>query len=49
VTLKRLYIETMQDLLSHSDTTIVDDRLRGTLPLLQLNPGRTPAPAGATP
>ena len=49
VTLKRLYIETMQDLLSHSDTTIVDDRLRGTLPLLQLNPGRTPAPAGVTP
>ncbi|MEJ0049341.1 MAG: FtsH protease activity modulator HflK [Rhodospirillales bacterium] len=42
VTLKRLYIETMQELLSHSDTTVIDDRLRGLVPLLSLNPGRTP-------
>jgi membrane protease subunit HflK len=49
VTLKRLYIETMQELLSHSDTTIVDDRLRGTLPLLSLNPNRTPTAPEATP
>jgi membrane protease subunit HflK len=37
VTLKRLYIETMQDLLKNSDTTIVDDRLRSLLPTLSLN------------
>jgi membrane protease subunit HflK len=40
VTLKRLYIETMQDLLKNSDTTVVDDRLRSLLPTLSLN--RTP-------
>ncbi len=39
--MKRLYIETMQDVLSHADTTIVDDRLRGLLPMLPLT--RTPA------
>jgi membrane protease subunit HflK len=37
VTLKRLYIETMQDLLKNSDTTVVDDRLRSLLPTLSLN------------
>ena len=37
VTLKRLYIETMQDLLKNSDTTIIDDRLRSLLPTLSLN------------
>jgi membrane protease subunit HflK len=47
VTLKRLYIETMQDILKNSPAIIVDDRLRGLVPLLQLNgvsaqPGATP-------
>jgi membrane protease subunit HflK len=42
VTLKRLYIETMQDMLSHADTTVVDDKLRNMLPLLNLN--RAPGP-----
>jgi len=37
VTLKRLYIETMQDVLSHSETTIVDDKLRNLLPVLPLS------------
>jgi len=37
ITVKRLYIETMEDLLAHSDTTIVDDRLRGLLTSLSLN------------
>jgi membrane protease subunit HflK len=41
VTLKRLYIETMQDLLKNSDTTIVDDRLRSLLPTLSLNRSNT--------
>ena len=45
VTMKRLYIETMQDVLSHADTTIVDDRLRSLLPMLPLTRGaRTEAP-----
>ncbi len=37
VTLKRLYIETMQDVLSHAQTTVVDDKLRGLLPMLNLS------------
>jgi membrane protease subunit HflK len=45
VTMKRLYIETMQDVLSHADTTIVDDRLRSLLPMLPL----TRAPATEAP
>jgi membrane protease subunit HflK len=45
VTMKRLYIETMQDVLSHADTTIVDDRLRSLLPMLPL----TRQPATETP
>jgi membrane protease subunit HflK len=36
VTLKRLYIETMQDILSHAETTVVDDKLRNMLPVLPL-------------
>jgi membrane protease subunit HflK len=37
VTLKRLYIETMQDVVSHAQTTVVDDKLRGVLPMLNLS------------
>jgi membrane protease subunit HflK len=44
VTLKRLYIETMQDLLSHAQTTVVDDKLRSLLPTLNLS---QPAPGAA--
>jgi membrane protease subunit HflK len=40
VTLKRLYIETMQDALSHADVTVVDDRLRNMLPVLPLTGAR---------
>jgi membrane protease subunit HflK len=39
VTLRRLYIETMQDILSHSSSTVVDDRLKGLVPLLSLGDG----------
>ena len=52
VTLKRLYIETMQDMLTHTPSLVVDDRLKGVLPLLQLNAPEapaTPAPAAAQP
>jgi membrane protease subunit HflK len=41
VTMKRLYIETMQDVLSHAELTVVDDRLRNLLPVLPLGNGHT--------
>jgi modulator of FtsH protease HflK len=46
VTLKRLYIETLEDVLAHSPATVVDDRLKGLLPVLQL-PNATAAPSTA--
>lgn len=50
VTLKRLYIDTMQDVLAHSQTVVLDDKLRGLLPLLPVTPqGATPAPAPPPP
>ena len=36
VTMQRLYIETMQNVLSHTPATIVDDRLQGVVPFLPL-------------
>jgi modulator of FtsH protease HflK len=55
VTLRRMYIETMQDILSRSPALIVDDKLKGLVPFLPLNlpnpvPGTAvPSPAqGAT-
>jgi modulator of FtsH protease HflK len=42
VTLRRLYIETMQGILSHDQSIIVDDSLRGLLPVLPLNPAAGP-------
>ncbi len=45
VTMQRLYIETMQDILSHSQSVIVDNKLQGIVPFLPLNEGaRPPAP-----
>jgi hypothetical protein len=42
----RLYIETMQDILTHTPAVIVDDNLKGLLPLLPLTgAGAAPAPA----
>jgi membrane protease subunit HflK len=49
VTLKRLYIETMQDVLSHAPTIVVDDKLRSLLPTLQLNNPGNQAPDQGTP
>jgi membrane protease subunit HflK len=37
ITLKRLYIDTMQDVLKNAPSIVVDDKLRGLLPMLQLN------------
>ena len=49
VTMQRLYLETMQDILTHTPTVIVDDQLKGVVPFLPLNDvGRTPPPR-ATP
>ncbi len=38
VTLRRMYIETMQDILTRSPALVVDDRLKGLVPFLPLNP-----------
>jgi membrane protease subunit HflK len=49
VTLQRMYLETMQDILTHSPALVVDDKLKGLVPFLPLNlPGPTP-PRPATP
>lgn len=47
VTLRRLYIETMQQIVTHTPTVVVDESVRGLLPLLNLN-GATPL-SGAKP
>jgi membrane protease subunit HflK len=47
VTLQRMYLDTMQDILTHSQPLVVDDKLKGLVPFLPLNlppPGRPPAP-----
>ena len=47
VTLQRMYIETMQDILTHSPALVVDDRLKGLVPFLPLNCRPTAARAAA--
>jgi membrane protease subunit HflK len=37
VTLRRLYLDTMTDVLSHSQPLVVDDKLKGLVPFLPLN------------
>lgn len=51
VTLQRLYLETMQEILSNTPSVIVDDRLQGIVPFLQLggDAARPPARPGAAP
>jgi modulator of FtsH protease HflK len=50
VTLRRMYLETMQDILSRSPAIVVDDRLKGVVPFLPLDdvnrPTSAPAPSG---
>ncbi len=49
VTLQRLYIETMQDILSHTPSIVVDQKLQGVVPYLPLTElPRPPAAGGAT-
>ena len=38
VTLQRMYLDTMQDILMHSQPLVVDDRLKGIVPFLPLTP-----------
>jgi membrane protease subunit HflK len=51
VTMKRLYIDTMQDVLTHSQSVVLDDKLRGVLPFLSLapEPGAAPRPVPPAP
>lgn len=54
VTLRRLYIETMQEILTKTPSVVVDDRLQGIVPFLQLDqqgrpPGSPPVPAPGQP
>jgi len=46
VTMRRMYLETMQDILTHSPSLVVDDKLKGLVPFLPLN---LPNPAPAKP
>jgi membrane protease subunit HflK len=44
VTLERMYIETMQDIMTRSSSVILDDKVRGLLPFLPLNDLAKPTP-----
>ncbi len=48
VTLRRMYIETMQDILTRTPALVVDDKLKSLVPFLPLNPPN-PAPRPAAP
>jgi len=45
VTIKRLYIETMQDILAKTPSIVVDDKLQGIVPYLPLDPTGRAKPA----
>ena len=47
VTLKRLYIDTMQDILAKTPSIVVDDQLKGVVPYLPLDTSALPRPAPA--
>ena len=54
LTLKRMYIETMQEVLAHSQTVVVDENVRGLVPFLPLGdgsrlPATSPTPPAQTP
>ena len=48
MTLRRMYLETMQDILTHSPSLVVDDKLKGLVPFLPLNLPAPAAPRAAT-
>ncbi|MDO9711225.1 FtsH protease activity modulator HflK [Paracraurococcus lichenis] len=49
ITRRRIYLETMEDILRRNPKVVVDDRLQGLVPLLNLNerPAARPAPPAA--
>ncbi len=47
ITARRLYIETMQDILSKTPSIVVDDKLKGIVPYLPLDAGRPAGLVGA--
>ncbi|MDB5411903.1 MAG: hflK [Rubritepida sp.] len=51
ITVRRIYLETMEEILKRNSMTLVDDRLQGLVPFLPLSEGRAPGgqPRGATP
>ncbi len=49
VTLRRLYIETMEDILRRTPTVVVDGNLRGIVPFLPLNDAGHAPPGGGKP
>jgi membrane protease subunit HflK len=48
VTIRRLYLDTMEDILSKSQSLVVDDKLKGIVPFLPLTPPNAGAPNTAT-
>jgi len=46
VTLRRMYLDTMEDVLAHAQPLVVDDKLKGLVPFLPLN---VPPPKPAAP
>ena len=49
VTMRRMYLETMEEILRRNPKSLVDDRLQGLVPLPALGDGAAAAPAGAAP
>ncbi len=52
ITLRRMYIDTMQDIMSHSQALVIDDKLKGLVPFLPINlppPGGPRPPGGQAP
>lgn len=49
ITLKRMYIDTMNGIMAHAHTLVVDDRLKGLVPFLPLNLPQPQAASAANP
>ena len=47
VTLQRMYLDTMRDILTHAPAIVLDDKVKGLLPYLQVDGAPAPAPPPA--